>query len=273
MARQQLPSAPWLLLLLLALLLCSLPALRAFDGTDLGATLTKEVDHAACVRLFHSKGSTGCRTTSHDGESLVSRGPDGTRSRLKHPIGSINPSTTERTGTTVPLYYLGGFSTADQQAFQVRACVRACSSSSDNGTKLCVCVRARARIITHPSCLHKQTLSTPVGVVVPASLLNGSVLEYLAAHAPRLTAGVIVLEDEAEPEEDARLAAGAFSPDVTTPQGLGTPSMALTIGPAHPWNPQGTGIALQEYAFPVVLATGTLGTRLIIATAAHCTAS
>jgi hypothetical protein len=104
-----------------------------------------------------------------------------------------------------------------------------------------------------------QALAEPVGVVLPATLLNGTVLGYLAAHAPRLTAGVIVLEDEPGPEEDARLAAGAFSPDVTTPQGQGTPSAALTIGPAHPWNVYGNGIALQDYPFPVVLATGKQG--------------
>lgn len=124
----------------------------------------------------------------------------------------------------MPLYYMGGFSSADQRAF--------------------------------------QALSQPVGVVVPAALLNGTVLEYLNAHAPRLTAGVIVLEEEPDDgsgteEEDARLAAGAFSPDVTTPQGQGTPSEAFTIGPAHAWNPHGNGVALQDYAFPVVLATGT----------------
>lgn len=94
--------------------------------------------------------------------------------------------------------------------------------------------------------------------MVPAALLNGTVFEYLNAHAPRLTAGVIVLEEDEESgaEEDARLAAGAFSPDVTTPQGQGTPSLALTIGPTHVWNPHGNGLALQDYAFPVVLATG-----------------
>lgn len=120
----------------------------------------------------------------------------------------------------MPLYYLGGFSAADQRAF--------------------------------------QALAEPVGVVLPAALLNGTVLEYLAAHAPRLTAGIIVLEEEENgnggapgPEQG-----GAFSPDVTTPQGQGTPSAALTIGPTHAWNPHGNGIALQDYAFPVVLATG-----------------
>lgn len=98
----------------------------------------------------------------------------------------------------------------------------------------------------------------PVGVVLPAALVNGTVLEYLNAHAPRLTAGVIVLEEEEESgaEEDARFAAGAFSPDLTTPQGQGTPSAALTIGPTHAWNSHGNGLALQDYALPIVLATG-----------------
>ena len=114
----------------------------------------------------------------------------------------------------MPLYYLGGFSAADQRAF--------------------------------------QALAEPVGVVLPAALLNGTVLEYLAAHAPRLTAGVIALEEEGGAAEEE----GAFSPDVTTPQGQGTPSAALTIGPTHAWNAHGNGIALQDYAFPVVLATG-----------------
>jgi hypothetical protein len=94
-----------------------------------------------------------------------------------------------------------------------------------------------------------------VGVVLPAALLNGTVLEFLAAHAPRLTAGVIVLEEE-EAAGAGTLDQGAFSSDVTTPQGQGTPSAALTIGPTHAWNPRGNGIAFQDYAFPVVLATG-----------------
>lgn len=158
----------------------------------------------------------------------------------------------------MPLYYLGGFSSAEQQAFQVTnrtRIARAEPSSRANPTAISPQPDRLLPQLRHP----RQALTQPVGVVLPAALLNGTVLAYLATHAPRLTAGVIVLEDEPGLEEDARMAAGAFSPDVTTPQGQGTPSAALTMGPAHAWNAHGNGIALQEYAFPVVLATGKEG--------------
>lgn len=53
---------------MLLLLLLQLAALvLAYDGTDLGSTMIKAVEHAPCVRLFHSTGSTGCRTPTHEG--------------------------------------------------------------------------------------------------------------------------------------------------------------------------------------------------------------
>lgn len=54
-------------MLLLLLLQLAAVAVLAYDGTDLGSTMIKAVEHAPCVRLFHSAGSTGCRTPTHEG--------------------------------------------------------------------------------------------------------------------------------------------------------------------------------------------------------------
>ena len=64
------PGLRMLVLLPMVLLLAWAAVARAYDGTDLGATLIKDVEHAPCVRLFHSKGSTGCRTPTHEGTSM-----------------------------------------------------------------------------------------------------------------------------------------------------------------------------------------------------------
>lgn len=157
------------------LLLWPLGGQAGYDGAHLGTSLLKDVAHAPCVRLFSSKGTTGCRTPHHD-------------------------------GTTAPLYHLAGFGAADQQAF--------------------------------------LRLEEGVAVVMSANMLNATVLDFLATYA--WTQGVIVLDEESTTIP---------SPDVLTPQGQGTPSVAFTIGPTHVWNPAGSGLTMQKYDFPVVLAT------------------
>ena len=156
-------------------LLWPLGSHAGYDGAHLGASLLKDVAHAPCVRLFSSKGTTGCRTPHHE-------------------------------GTTAPLYHLAGFSAADQQAF--------------------------------------LQVEEGVAVVMSANMLNATVLDFLASYA--WTQGVIVLDEESTTFP---------SPDVPTPQGQGTPSVAFTIGPTHIWNPSGSGLTMQKYDFPVVLAT------------------
>ena len=103
-----------------------------------------------------------------------------------------------------------------------------------------------------------QALGQGVAVVMPMALFNATVMEFLAAQTPARTQGVIVVEeDDAAGDNFA-----AASPDVPTPQGQGTPSAALTLGPGRAWNPLGNGLALEAYDFPVVLATGTEGAQV-----------
>jgi len=165
---------------------------------------------ALVLLLLQPPGSHAGYDGAHVGASLLKDVAHAPCVRLFSSQGTTGCRTPSHEGTTAPLYHLAGFGAADQQAF--------------------------------------LRLDKGVAVVMSASMLNATVLDFLASHAPARTQGVIVLEEES--------ATATFpSPDVPTPQGQGTPSAAFTIGPTHAWNPAGSGLVMQKYDFPVVLAT------------------
>ncbi|EWM23993.1 nicastrin [Nannochloropsis gaditana] len=151
----------------------------------------------------------------HLGKGLLKEVTQAPCVRLFSSQGTVGCRTRSREGATAPLYYLSGFGEDDQHEY--------------------------------------MNLEEGVAVVMPASMLNSTVLEFLKAQSPARTRGVIVLEESKDMAADFER--DSVSPDVSTPQGDGTPSAAFTVGPDHAWNPRGSGLLNQKHDFPVVLAS------------------
>lgn len=132
-------------------------------------------------------------------------------------------------------------------------CVRLFSSQGTTGCRTPHHDGTTAPLYSYTTAKDFQALDQPVAVVLPLSLFNDpAVMNVVAARAPTLTQGVIVLDDDqASPSTTTYI-----SPDLPTPQGQGSPSAAFTIGPTHAWNPTGNGLSMQKFDFPIVLATG-----------------
>ena len=155
-------------------------ALAEYDGEKFDGSLTRELAHSPCVRLFHSTGDVGCRGTPRGGAKFA-----------------LLPA-------------------ADLLEAGSRA---------------------------------REVFDAPLTVVLEASDLNASVTEALEATA-RIGA-LLVLGDRAPP----KFARGAFSPDVRTPQGNGTPQARFDVAPGHVWNRHGNGLAGARLEYAVTMLT------------------
>ena len=90
-------------------------------------------------------------------------------------------------------------------------------------------------------------LDYPLGLLIPAHLLNNGSVTAILLNSNRIS-GVVIYDELDDTKTNT-----VSSPDVQSPQGFNTPQEDCTIGENKKWNLQGTGNLYNVYPFPIYL--------------------
>ncbi|CAM9644003.1 unnamed protein product [Pylaiella littoralis] len=225
----------------LVLLVCT-PAAAAAGKT--GGGLSLSVDHAPCVRLFHSGGDVGCRTPGRKGVAGPLLLVDSERV-LQDIEALVLPTVRDEAQRGHKRKGVSGEAVEFVQGME-DGLIAILAEGYFNGTIL-ERLSATGLLGGVMVLAEAGTVDSGVGVderrrlsLSSSSSSSSSPLPSSSAR-PALTGG----------GEDS-----VSNPDVKTPQGKSTPSAAFDIDASYPWNSHGDGMLMEAFDFPVVLVTG-----------------
>lgn len=129
-----------------------------------------------------------------------------------------------------------------EKSLNQAACYRLLSNEGDVGCRTPTSdesVGALFAVQSYEDIAAARSVDTDIVYVLSAQFLNDSILSELSR-----VKGVIVVDDSAA---WVAVETATLSPDVQTPQGLGTPQENLSLNPEKVWNTHGNGISYQSY--------------------------
>mmetsp|Transcript_17556 Transcript_17556/g.32210 ORF Transcript_17556/g.32210 Transcript_17556/m.32210 type:complete len:724 (-) Transcript_17556:29-2200(-) len=148
-------------------LLVSVAVVVAFDGASLSGSLRTEISVSSCVRLFHSKGSIGCRVKNRDGITLPVFLV--TEDDLVGKLASL------RAANTLVAVVLEGRSFNATTLEQVRA-------TGNVGGILVLSDSAPKLVDTAGSCFYSHDSAAPQGEGTPSASVANSAYKWNEAH-------------------------------------------------------------------------------------------
>eukprot|EP00903_Cladosiphon_okamuranus_P018715 g17228.t1 len=197
--------------------------------------LSLGVNHAPCVRLFHSGGDVGCRTPGREGVAgpLLLVDSD----QVLRDIEDLGRPRSPK-GKEKELASEGDVSVGSPESLE---------GMEDGLIAVIPAAFFNASVVDRLSAtglLGGVLVLEEVGTAVAETVVGGGDVEDPEISSPASAGG------------SAGLGRAISNPDVKTPQGESTPSAAFDVDASYPWNSYGDGLLMEALDFPVVLVTG-----------------